>query len=104
MNQGSRETVADKLPRKTLGATLGARENQSLALFCIKQLTEDVEFLSRPDFVGLELYAFRGLEHGTQSDPDRIAHVLTHQTGDGAFHRGRETQRLAFLGDGRQDA
>src|SRR5262249_18329392 len=63
-----------------------------------------VELLSRSHFVGLELYAFRGLEHRTQSDPNRIAHVIRYEAGDGLLHRGRETQGLALLRQGRQNA
>src|SRR5215469_7295517 len=78
MNHGGREAVAHKFLRQPLGAPLGSCEDQRLALFCIKQLPETVEFLSRSHFVGLELYAFGGLEHPAQSEPNRIAHVLTY--------------------------
>src|SRR5215469_6291835 len=98
MNHGGREAVAHKFLRQPLGASLGSCEDQRLALLCIKELPETVEFFSWPHFVGLELYAFSGLEHRAQSEPNRIAHVLTYEAGDGQFHRGRETQRLPLLG------
>jgi hypothetical protein len=67
---------------QTLGATLGAREDQSLTFFRIEQLADDIRFLSRPDLVGLELHAFGRLEHGAQSNPNRLAHIVTHQPGN----------------------
>src|SRR5579871_1642564 len=98
MNHGSSEAVAYKFLGQALGTPLGAAKDESLSLFCVKQLTQDVEFFSWAHFVRLKFDAFGGLEYRAQSNSNRIAHVLVHQTGDGLLHRGRKTQCLALLG------
>ncbi len=88
VNHRRSETVADQFLGQPFGAAFGAREDQRLAFFCIEQLAQHIELLARTNFVSLQLHAFRGLEHRTQGDAHRIAHVVIHQAGNGLLQGG----------------
>ena len=81
MNHGGRKAVAYQFLRQPFGGALGARKDQRLTRFCVEQFTENVQFLSRPHFVGAELHAFGGLQHGAddvaafESIPDKPSYL-----------------------------
>ncbi len=104
MNHGGAKAVAHQFLSQTFGATLGAREDERLALLRIKQLPEHVEFFTRPHFVRLQLHTFSRLQYRSQRNPHWIAHVVMHKPGHRLLQRGRKTQRLPLLRKHRKNA
>ena len=98
MNHGGGEAVARQFLGETLGAALGAGEDQGLTFFAVEKLAEDVDFFAGTNFVSFQFYTLGRLQNRAQRYADWIAHVFMHQSGDGGFEGGGEAQRLASLG------
>src|ERR1022692_2722855 len=104
VNHGGAEAVPGQFLSEALSAALGAGEDESLSLFRIEKLAEDIELFAGPHFVGFEFHAFGWFQDRTQRNPHGVAHVLVHQAGDGLLERGRETQSLTALWQYRKNA
>ena len=69
MNHGGVETIAHEFLGQPLGAAFGAREDERLSFFLVKQLPEDIQFFSRTNFVGFQIARFRRVSAPTRARP-----------------------------------
>src|SRR6516164_7837033 len=104
VNHGGVDAIAIEFLGDALGAALGARKNETPARLFRQKTMEQILFAVGRNFKRLEAHIFRGLQSGAKGQAHWIAHVILHEVHDGCLKGGRETERLAVLGELGHDA
>ena len=98
-----RDAVLREVARNLVGAVLGAREDERLALLVAQRLHEKRGLADAFDEDDALRHALGGRCDRRDRDTRRIAQHVRREVGDLARHRGGEQERLALLGKLRDD-